>query len=199
RNKGEKYCDVDGGTWNGEWVQGADAQDSGGSDHHGENAQRYFVTRESARSPPCPGHQADRGGEGPSPQGLSQTTHRHCPKPSEPAEAHLQNRTTGLIEHLVGMSRWHHKLGPAAVLPHGPDPPVCGQRPVSDPAGELEHVQDFLGAQEDHHRQTLLPTRPRVPCLKKAEAASPTVWAKQRRTHPNIDHLRWCRALRTST
>ncbi|KAI5607456.1 heparan sulfate glucosamine 3-O-sulfotransferase 3B1 [Silurus asotus] len=84
---------------------------------------------------------------------------------------------------------WHLRQAPgqlAPVFPHASDP----KRLISDPAGELGRVQDFLGLKRiitDKHfyfNQTN-----GFPCLKKAEGSSkPHCLGKTiGRTHHNID------------
>ncbi|XP_016346990.1 heparan sulfate glucosamine 3-O-sulfotransferase 3B1-like [Sinocyclocheilus anshuiensis] len=106
----------------------------------------------------------------------------------------FKNRTTGLIDtswsaiqigiYAKHLDNWLQFFPMSQILF------VSGERLISDPAGELGRVQDFLGLKRiitDKHfyfNQTK-----GFPCLKKAEGSSkPHCLGKTKgRTHPNID------------
>nr|XP_033817406.1 heparan sulfate glucosamine 3-O-sulfotransferase 3A1-like [Geotrypetes seraphini] len=106
----------------------------------------------------------------------------------------FKNRTTGLIDTSwsaiqIGIYAKHLENW-LLYFPIGQILFVSGERMITDPAGELGRVQDFLGLKRiitDKHfyfNQTK-----GFPCLKKAEGSSkPHCLGKTKgRTHPNID------------
>ncbi|KAJ4941037.1 hypothetical protein JOQ06_027324 [Pogonophryne albipinna] len=127
---------------------------------------------------------------------ISDYTQTLSKKPDIPSFESLtfKNRTTGLIDtswsaiqigiYAKHLDNWLHYFPMEQILF------VSGERLISDPAGELGRVQDFLGLKRiitDKHfyfNQTK-----GFPCLKKAEGSSkPHCLGKTKgRTHPNID------------
>ncbi|XP_028390184.1 heparan sulfate glucosamine 3-O-sulfotransferase 3A1 [Phyllostomus discolor] len=106
----------------------------------------------------------------------------------------FKNRTTGLIDtswsaiqigiYAKHLEHWLHHF------PIGQMLFVSGERLISDPAGELGRVQDFLGLKRiitDKH--FYFNKTKGFPCLKKAEGSSkPHCLGKTKgRTHPEID------------
>ncbi|CAG06583.1 unnamed protein product, partial [Tetraodon nigroviridis] len=127
---------------------------------------------------------------------ISDYTQTLSKKPDIPSFESLtfKNRTTGLIDtswsavqigiYAKHLDNWLQYFPMRQILF------VSGERLISDPAGELGRVQDFLGLKRiitDKHfyfNQTK-----GFPCLKKAEGSSkPHCLGKTKgRTHPNID------------
>ncbi|KAM6951752.1 heparan sulfate glucosamine 3-O-sulfotransferase 3A1-like [Aplochiton taeniatus] len=127
---------------------------------------------------------------------ISDYTQTLSKKPDIPTFESLtfKNRTTGLIDttwsaiqigiYAKHLDNWLQYFPMDQILF------VSGERLISDPAGELGRVQDFLGLKRiitDKHfyfNQTK-----GFPCLKKAEGSSkPHCLGKTKgRTHPNID------------
>nr|XP_033467571.1 heparan sulfate glucosamine 3-O-sulfotransferase 3B1b [Epinephelus lanceolatus] len=127
---------------------------------------------------------------------ISDYTQTLSKKPDIPSLESLtfKNRTTGLIDtswsaiqigiYAKHLDNWLQYFPMEQILF------VSGERLISDPAGELGRVQDFLGLKRiitDKHfyfNQTK-----GFPCLKKAEGSSkPHCLGKTKgRTHPNID------------
>uniref|UniRef100_A0A8C9WSP5 Sulfotransferase n=1 Tax=Sander lucioperca TaxID=283035 RepID=A0A8C9WSP5_SANLU len=127
---------------------------------------------------------------------ISDFTQTLSKKPDIPSFESLtfKNRTTGLIDtswsaiqigiYAKHLDNWLQYFPMKQILF------VSGERLISDPAGELGRVQDFLGLKRiitDKHfyfNQTK-----GFPCLKKAEGSSkPHCLGKTKgRTHPNID------------
>ncbi|XP_036387779.1 heparan sulfate glucosamine 3-O-sulfotransferase 3A1 [Megalops cyprinoides] len=127
---------------------------------------------------------------------ISDYTQTLSKKPDIPTFESLtfKNRTTGLIDtswsavqigiYAKHLDNWLQFFPMRQILF------VSGERLISDPAGELGRVQDFLGLKRiitDKHfyfNQTK-----GFPCLKKAEGSSkPHCLGKTKgRTHPNID------------
>ncbi|KAA8581333.1 hypothetical protein FQN60_002914 [Etheostoma spectabile] len=127
---------------------------------------------------------------------ISDYTQTLSKKPDIPSFESLtfKNRTTGLIDtswsaiqigiYAKHLDNWLQYFPMKQILF------VSGERLISDPAGELGRVQDFLGLKRiitDKHfyfNQTK-----GFPCLKKAEGSSkPHCLGKTKgRTHPNID------------
>ncbi|CAJ1080070.1 heparan sulfate glucosamine 3-O-sulfotransferase 3B1-like [Xyrichtys novacula] len=127
---------------------------------------------------------------------ISDYTQTLSKKPDIPSFESLtfKNRTTGLIDtswsaiqigiYAKHLDNWLQYFPMDQILF------VSGERLISDPAGELGRVQDFLGLKRiitDKHfyfNQTK-----GFPCLKKAEGSSkPHCLGKTKgRTHPNID------------
>ncbi|XP_071318449.1 heparan sulfate glucosamine 3-O-sulfotransferase 3A1-like [Trachinotus anak] len=127
---------------------------------------------------------------------ISDYTQTLSKKPDIPSFENLtfKNRTTGLIDtswsaiqigiYAKHLDNWLQYFPMDQILF------VSGERLISDPAGELGRVQDFLGLKRiitDKHfyfNQTK-----GFPCLKKAEGSSkPHCLGKTKgRTHPNID------------
>lgn len=127
---------------------------------------------------------------------ISDYTQTLSKKPDIPTFESLtfKNRTTGLIDTSwsaiqIGIYAKHLDNW-LQFFPMGQILFVSGERLISDPAGELGRVQDFLGLKRiitDKHfyfNQTK-----GFPCLKKAEGSSkPHCLGKTKgRTHPNID------------
>uniref|UniRef100_A0A3Q3XFH7 Sulfotransferase n=1 Tax=Mola mola TaxID=94237 RepID=A0A3Q3XFH7_MOLML len=127
---------------------------------------------------------------------ISDFTQTLSKKPDIPSFESLtfRNRTTGLIDTSwsaiqIGIYAKHLDNW-LQYFPMGQILFVSGERLISDPAGELGRVQDFLGLKRiitDKHfyfNQTK-----GFPCLKKAEGSSkPHCLGKTKgRTHPNID------------
>ncbi|XP_006635250.1 heparan sulfate glucosamine 3-O-sulfotransferase 3B1b [Lepisosteus oculatus] len=127
---------------------------------------------------------------------ISDYTQTLSKKPDIPTFESLtfKNRTTGLIDTSwsaiqIGIYAKHLENW-LQYFPMGQILFVSGERLISDPAGELGRVQDFLGLKRiitDKHfyfNQTK-----GFPCLKKAEGSSkPHCLGKTKgRTHPNID------------
>ncbi|XP_005989359.3 heparan sulfate glucosamine 3-O-sulfotransferase 3A1 [Latimeria chalumnae] len=127
---------------------------------------------------------------------ISDYTQTLSKKPDIPTFESLtfKNRTTGLIDTSwsaiqIGIYAKHLENW-LQYFPMGQILFVSGERLITDPAGELGKVQDFLGLKRiitDKHfyfNQTK-----GFPCLKKAEGSSkPHCLGKTKgRTHPNID------------
>ncbi|KAM8729647.1 heparan sulfate glucosamine 3-O-sulfotransferase 3B1b [Acanthopagrus schlegelii] len=127
---------------------------------------------------------------------ISDYTQTLSKKPDIPSFESLtfKNRTTGLIDTSwsaiqIGIYAKHLDNW-LQYFPMGQILFVSGERLITDPAGELGRVQDFLGLKRiitDKHfyfNQTK-----GFPCLKKAEGSSkPHCLGKTKgRTHPNID------------
>ncbi|XP_075948970.1 heparan sulfate glucosamine 3-O-sulfotransferase 3B1b [Anarhichas minor] len=163
-----------------------------------EKTPSYFVTREA------PARIADMSRDtklivvvrDPVTRAISDYTQTLSKKPDIPSFESLtfKNRTTGLIDtswsaiqigiYAKHLDNWLQYFPMEQILF------VSGERLISDPAGELGRVQDFLGLKRiitDKHfyfNQTK-----GFPCLKKAEGSSkPHCLGKTKgRTHPNID------------
>ncbi|XP_068162252.1 heparan sulfate glucosamine 3-O-sulfotransferase 3B1b [Antennarius striatus] len=127
---------------------------------------------------------------------ISDYTQTLSKKPDIPSFESLtfKNRTTGLIDTSwsaiqIGIYAKHLDNW-LQYFPMGQILFVSGERLISDPAGELGRVQDFLGLKRiitDKH--FYLNQTKGFPCLKKAEGSSkPHCLGKTKgRTHPNID------------
>ncbi|XP_039196141.1 heparan sulfate glucosamine 3-O-sulfotransferase 3A1-like [Crotalus tigris] len=127
---------------------------------------------------------------------ISDYTQTLSKKPDIPSFESLtfKNRTTGLIDTSwsaiqIGIYAKHLENW-LLYFPLGQILFVSGERLISDPAGELGRVQDFLGLKRiitDKHFYFNKTTG--FPCLKKAEGSSkPHCLGKTKgRTHPNID------------
>ncbi|XP_034073991.1 heparan sulfate glucosamine 3-O-sulfotransferase 3B1-like [Gymnodraco acuticeps] len=163
-----------------------------------EKTPSYFVTREA----PARISAMSRNTKlivvvrDPVTRAISDYTQTLSKKPDIPSFESLtfKNRTTGLIDtswsaiqigiYAKHLDNWLHYFPMEQILF------VSGERLISDPAGELGRVQDFLGLKRiitDKHfyfNQTK-----GFPCLKKAEGSSkPHCLGKTKgRTHPNID------------
>ncbi|XP_072311677.1 heparan sulfate glucosamine 3-O-sulfotransferase 3B1-like [Eucyclogobius newberryi] len=163
-----------------------------------EKTPSYFVTREA----PARISAMSRGTKlivvvrDPVTRAISDYTQTLSKKPDIPSFESLtfKNRTTGLIDtswsavqigiYAKHLDNWLQYFPMEQLLF------VSGERLISDPAGELGRVQDFLGLKRiitDKHfyfNQTK-----GFPCLKKAEGSSkPHCLGKTKgRTHPNID------------
>ncbi|XP_075950167.1 heparan sulfate glucosamine 3-O-sulfotransferase 3A1-like [Anarhichas minor] len=163
-----------------------------------EKTPSYFVTREA------PARIADMSRDtklivvvrDPVTRAISDYTQTLSKKPDIPSFESLtfKNMTTGLIDtswsaiqigiYAKHLDNWLQYFPMEQILF------VSGERLISDPAGELGRVQDFLGLKRiitDKHfyfNQTK-----GFPCLKKAEGSSkPHCLGKTKgRTHPNID------------
>ncbi|XP_076855474.1 heparan sulfate glucosamine 3-O-sulfotransferase 3B1b [Brachyhypopomus gauderio] len=162
-----------------------------------EKTPSYFVTREA----PARIHSMSRSTKlivvvrDPVTRAISDYTQTLSKKPDIPTFESLtfKNRTTGLIDtswsavqigiYAKHLDNWLQFFPMHQILF------VSGERLISDPAGELGRVQDFLGLKRiitDKHfyfNQTK-----GFPCLKKAEGSSkPHCLGKTKgRTHPNI-------------
>lgn len=163
-----------------------------------EKTPSYFVTREA----PARISAMSRATKlivvvrDPVTRAISDYTQTLSKKPDIPSFESLtfKNRTTGLIDtswsaiqigiYAKHLDNWLQYFPMEQILF------VSGERLISDPAGELGRVQDFLGLKRiitDKHfyfNQTK-----GFPCLKKAEGSSkPHCLGKTKgRTHPNID------------
>ncbi|XP_016424888.1 heparan sulfate glucosamine 3-O-sulfotransferase 3A1-like [Sinocyclocheilus rhinocerous] len=163
-----------------------------------EKTPSYFVTREA----PARIYAMSRDTKlivvvrDPVTRAISDYTQTLSKKPDIPTFESLtfKNRTTGLIDtswsaiqigiYAKHLDNWLQFFPMSQILF------VSGERLISDPAGELGRVQDFLGLKRiitDKHfyfNQTK-----GFPCLKKAEGSSkPHCLGKTKgRTHPNID------------
>ncbi|KAB5555805.1 hypothetical protein PHYPO_G00038320 [Pangasianodon hypophthalmus] len=163
-----------------------------------EKTPSYFVTREA----PARIYSMSRSTKlivvvrDPVTRAISDYTQTLSKKPDIPSFESLtfKNRTTGLIDtswsaiqigiYAKHLDNWLQFFPMRQILF------VSGERLISDPAGELGRVQDFLGLKRiitDKHfyfNQTK-----GFPCLKKAEGSSkPHCLGKTKgRTHPNID------------
>lgn len=163
-----------------------------------EKTPSYFVTREA----PARISAMSRNTKlivvvrDPVTRAISDYTQTLSKKPDIPSFESLtfKNRTTGLIDtswsaiqigiYAKHLDNWLQYFPMEQILF------VSGERLISDPAGELGRVQDFLGLKRiitDKHfyfNQTK-----GFPCLKKAEGSSkPHCLGKTKgRTHPNID------------
>ncbi|KAF4106356.1 heparan sulfate glucosamine 3-O-sulfotransferase 3B1b [Onychostoma macrolepis] len=163
-----------------------------------EKTPSYFVTREA----PARIYAMSRNTKlivvvrDPVTRAISDYTQTLSKKPDIPTFESLtfKNRTTGLIDtswsaiqigiYAKHLDNWLQFFPMSQILF------VSGERLISDPAGELGRVQDFLGLKRiitDKHfyfNQTK-----GFPCLKKAEGSSkPHCLGKTKgRTHPNID------------
>uniref|UniRef100_A0A8C4TCJ1 Sulfotransferase n=2 Tax=Erpetoichthys calabaricus TaxID=27687 RepID=A0A8C4TCJ1_ERPCA len=163
-----------------------------------EKTPSYFVTREA----PARIYAMSRDTKvivvvrDPVTRAISDYTQTLSKKPDIPSFESLtfKNRTTGLIDTSwsaiqIGIYAKHLENW-LQYFPMGQILFVSGERLISDPAGELGKVQDFLGLKRiitDKHfyfNQTK-----GFPCLKKAEGSSkPHCLGKTKgRTHPNID------------
>ncbi|KAI7797116.1 heparan sulfate glucosamine 3-O-sulfotransferase 3B1b [Triplophysa rosa] len=163
-----------------------------------EKTPSYFVTREA----PARIYALSRDTKlivvvrDPVTRAISDYTQTLSKKPDIPTFESLtfKNRTTGLIDtswsaiqigiYAKHLDNWLQYFPMVQILF------VSGERLITDPAGELGRVQDFLGLKRiitDKHfyfNQTK-----GFPCLKKAEGSSkPHCLGKTKgRTHPNID------------
>ncbi|XP_068610526.1 heparan sulfate glucosamine 3-O-sulfotransferase 3B1b [Brachionichthys hirsutus] len=163
-----------------------------------EKTPSYFVTREapariSAMSRDTKLIMVVRD---PVTRAISDYTQTLSKKPDIPSFESLtfKNRTTGLIDTSwsaiqIGIYAKHLDNW-LQYFPMGQILFVSGERLISDPAGELGRVQDFLGLKRiitDKH--FYLNQTKGFPCLKKAEGSSkPHCLGKTKgRTHPNID------------
>ncbi|KAG8128946.1 hypothetical protein E2320_015649 [Naja naja] len=127
---------------------------------------------------------------------ISDYTQTLSKKPDIPSFESLtfKNRTTGLIDTSwsaiqIGIYAKHLENW-LLYFPLGQILFVSGERLISDPAGELGRVQDFLGLKRiitDKH--FYFNKTKGFPCLKKAEGSSkPHCLGKTKgRTHPDID------------
>nr|XP_002747938.1 heparan sulfate glucosamine 3-O-sulfotransferase 3A1 [Callithrix jacchus] len=163
-----------------------------------EKTPSYFVTREapariSAMSKDTKLIVVVRD---PVTRAISDYTQTLSKRPDIPTFENLtfKNRTTGLIDtswsaiqigiYAKHLEHWLHHFPIRQMLF------VSGERLISDPAGELGRVQDFLGLKRiitDKH--FYFNKTKGFPCLKKAEGSSrPHCLGKTKgRTHPEID------------
>ncbi|XP_026988522.2 heparan sulfate glucosamine 3-O-sulfotransferase 3B1b [Tachysurus fulvidraco] len=163
-----------------------------------EKTPSYFVTREApariySMSPSTKLIVVVRD---PVTRAISDYTQTLSKKPDIPTFESLtfKNRTTGLIDtswsaiqigiYAKHLDNWLQFFPMNQILF------VSGERLISDPAGELGRVQDFLGLKRiitDKH--FYFNKTKGFPCLKKAEGSSkPHCLGKTKgRTHPNID------------
>ncbi|XP_002747938.2 heparan sulfate glucosamine 3-O-sulfotransferase 3A1 [Callithrix jacchus] len=169
-----------------------------------EKTPSYFVTREapariSAMSKDTKLIVVVRD---PVTRAISDYTQTLSKRPDIPTFENLtfKNRTTGLIDtswsaiqigiYAKHLEHWLHHFPIRQMLF------VSGERLISDPAGELGRVQDFLGLKRiitDKH--FYFNKTKGFPCLKKAEGSSrPHCLGKTKgRTHPEIDREVVCR------
>ncbi|MCI4384551.1 hypothetical protein PGIGA_G00040020 [Pangasianodon gigas] len=163
-----------------------------------EKTPSYFVTREA----PARIYSMSRSTKlivvvrDPVTRAISDYTQTLSKKPDIPSFESLtfKNRTTGLIDtswsaiqigiYAKHLDNWLQFFPMRQILF------VSGERLISDPAGELGRVQDFLGLKRiitDKH--FYFNETKGFPCLKKAEGSSkPHCLGKTKgRTHPNID------------
>ncbi|XP_057214671.1 heparan sulfate glucosamine 3-O-sulfotransferase 3A1 [Triplophysa rosa] len=163
-----------------------------------EKTPSYFVTREAPARIYALSHDTKLivVVRDPVTRAISDYTQTLSKKPDIPTFESLtfKNRTTGLIDtswsaiqigiYAKHLDNWLQYFPMEQILF------VSGERLITDPAGELGRVQDFLGLKRiitDKHfyfNQTK-----GFPCLKKAEGSSkPHCLGKTKgRTHPNID------------
>ncbi|XP_051968888.1 heparan sulfate glucosamine 3-O-sulfotransferase 3A1 [Xyrauchen texanus] len=163
-----------------------------------EKTPSYFVTREAPARVYAMSHDTKLivVVRDPVTRAISDYTQTLSKKPDIPTFESLtfKNRTTGLIDTSwsaiqIGIYAKHLDNW-LQFFPMGQILFVSGERMISDPAGELGRVQDFLGLKRiitDKHfyfNQTK-----GFPCLKKAEGSSkPHCLGKTKgRTHPNIN------------
>nr|XP_034960556.1 heparan sulfate glucosamine 3-O-sulfotransferase 3B1-like [Zootoca vivipara] len=163
-----------------------------------EKTPSYFVTKEApARiSAMSKGTKLIVVVRDPVTRAISDYTQTLSKKPDIPTFESLtfKNRTTGLIDTSwsaiqIGIYAKHLENW-LLYFPIGQILFVSGERLISDPAGELGRVQDFLGLKRiitDKH--FYFNKTKGFPCLKKAEGSSkPHCLGKTKgRTHPNID------------
>nr|XP_056718173.1 heparan sulfate glucosamine 3-O-sulfotransferase 3A1-like [Euleptes europaea] len=163
-----------------------------------EKTPSYFVTKEApARiSAMSKGTKLIVVVRDPVTRAISDYTQTLSKKPDIPTFENLtfKNRTTGLIDTTwsaiqIGIYAKHLENW-LLYFPIGQILFVSGERLISDPAGELGRVQDFLGLKRiitDKH--FYFNKTKGFPCLKKAEGSSkPHCLGKTKgRTHPNID------------
>nr|XP_056715058.1 heparan sulfate glucosamine 3-O-sulfotransferase 3B1-like [Euleptes europaea] len=163
-----------------------------------EKTPSYFVTKEApARiSAMSKGTKLIVVVRDPVTRAISDYTQTLSKKPDIPTFESLtfKNRTTGLIDTTwsaiqIGIYAKHLENW-LLYFPIGQILFVSGERLISDPAGELGRVQDFLGLKRiitDKH--FYFNKTKGFPCLKKAEGSSkPHCLGKTKgRTHPNID------------
>ncbi|NXD20315.1 HS3SA sulfotransferase, partial [Spelaeornis formosus] len=163
-----------------------------------EKTPSYFVTKEApARiSSMCKGTKLIVVVRDPVTRAISDYTQTLSKKPDIPTFESLtfKNRTTGLIDTSwsaiqIGIYAKHLENW-LLYFPLGQILFVSGERMISDPAGELARVQDFLGLKRiitDKH--FYFNKTKGFPCLKKAEGSSkPHCLGKTKgRTHPDID------------
>ncbi|XP_055973755.1 heparan sulfate glucosamine 3-O-sulfotransferase 3B1-like [Sorex fumeus] len=127
---------------------------------------------------------------------ISDYTQTLSKRPDVPSFESLtfRNRTAGLIDaswsaiqigiYAKHLERWLRHFPLAQMLF------VSGERLISDPAGELGHVQDFLGLKRIiTHEHFYFNKTKGFPCLKKAEGSGrPHCLGKTKgRTHPEMD------------
>ncbi|XP_069728457.1 heparan sulfate glucosamine 3-O-sulfotransferase 3A1-like [Phaenicophaeus curvirostris] len=163
-----------------------------------EKTPSYFVTKEApARiSSMSKGTKLIVVVRDPVTRAISDYTQTLSKKPDIPTFESLtfKNRTTGLIDTSwsaiqIGIYAKHLENW-LLYFPIGQILFVSGERLITDPAGELGRVQDFLGLKRiitDKH--FYFNKTKGFPCLKKAEGSSkPHCLGKTKgRTHPNID------------
>eukprot|EP00076_Gallus_gallus_P027448 XP_015150739.1 heparan sulfate glucosamine 3-O-sulfotransferase 3B1 isoform X2 [Gallus gallus] len=163
-----------------------------------EKTPSYFVTKEApARiSSMAKGTKLIVVVRDPVTRAISDYTQTLSKKPDIPTFESLtfKNRTTGLIDTSwsaiqIGIYAKHLENW-LLYFPIGQILFVSGERLISDPAGELGRVQDFLGLKRiitDKH--FYFNKTKGFPCLKKAEGSSkPHCLGKTKgRTHPDID------------
>uniref|UniRef100_A0A8C8SU42 Sulfotransferase n=1 Tax=Pelusios castaneus TaxID=367368 RepID=A0A8C8SU42_9SAUR len=163
-----------------------------------EKTPSYFVTKEApARiSAMSKGTKLIVVVRDPVTRAISDYTQTLSKKPDIPTFESLtfKNRTTGLIDTSwsaiqIGIYAKHLENW-LLYFPIGQILFVSGERLITDPAGELGRVQDFLGLKRiitDKH--FYFNKTKGFPCLKKAEGSSkPHCLGKTKgRTHPNID------------
>ncbi|XP_061472459.1 heparan sulfate glucosamine 3-O-sulfotransferase 3B1-like [Rhineura floridana] len=163
-----------------------------------EKTPSYFVTKEApARiSAMSKGTKLIVVVRDPVTRAISDYTQTLSKKPDIPTFESLtfKNRTTGLIDTSwsaiqIGIYAKHLENW-LLYFPIGQILFVSGERLISDPAGELGRVQDFLGLKRiitDKH--FYFNKTKGFPCLKKAEGSSkPHCLGKTKgRTHPSID------------
>ncbi|KAG7324845.1 hypothetical protein KOW79_011161 [Hemibagrus wyckioides] len=163
-----------------------------------EKTPSYFVTREAPARIYSMSHSTKLivVVRDPVTRAISDYTQTLSKKPDIPTFESLtfKNRTTGLIDtswsaiqigiYAKHLDNWLQFFPMQQILF------VSGERLISDPAGELGRVQDFLGLKRiitDKH--FYFNKTKGFPCLKKAEGSSkPHCLGKTKgRTHPNID------------
>ncbi|XP_043571156.1 heparan sulfate glucosamine 3-O-sulfotransferase 3A1-like [Chiloscyllium plagiosum] len=163
-----------------------------------EKTPSYFVTKEAAARIYAMSKDAKLivVVRDPVTRAISDYTQTLSKKPDIPSFESLafKNRTTGLIDTSwsaiqIGIYAKHLENW-LLYFPMGQILFVSGERLISDPAGELGKVQDFLGLKRiitDKH--FYFNKTKGFPCLKKPEGSSkPHCLGKTKgRTHPNID------------
>ncbi|XP_033827102.1 heparan sulfate glucosamine 3-O-sulfotransferase 2 [Periophthalmus magnuspinnatus] len=163
-----------------------------------EKTPSYFVTREAPRRISSMSHQTKLivVVRNPVTRAISDYTQTLSKKPNLPTfeELAFKNRSLGIVDttwnairigmYIIHLENWLQYFRPSQM--HF----VSGERLITDPAGEMGRVQDFLGLKRIISDKHFYFNRTKgFPCLKKPESSSqPRCLGKSKgRTHVQID------------